>query len=428
MRNLAIGTSVRPGRVAIFIDANGNEWQTTCLRAIEYFTRMWGGSGNIIIPTDGKEIAPLFWEILERFDPDYLEVYRRTYQDIEIQEPESFEQLYQRLLASWEQQIGEKSHPFAAQQMRDDLRRKGIAPFGLSQDLQQQLKERLAPFYFEKHIAEAGSVTATSIPHYPHTDIVDILPNSDYPKRVLKVRNRGENLPPLWWASTLGSINPALEAQLTELNIGILELGGTADEIRQLIDLAVQGHEDIQSTAFLTSVSIDGLHDILQAYPSRFSMVGLGYYRSSSARDWEETAIAIAGNTVQDFALYYALSRMRPRVVWVLPSLTADAMAAHPPEPVVDERFQFVHALNRLARGDGQHPPSLTLISATLSDAELQQVAGRIRDVALMEVQSCVVGIATAQVPEYPIRHFEANNASINAFRHRARRWYYSAV
>src|SRR3954451_10895403 len=117
MRNLAIGTSVRPGRVAIFIDANGNEWQTTCLRAIEYFTRMWGGSGNIIIPTDGKEIAPLFWEILERFDPDYLEVYRRTYQDIEIQEPESFEQLYPRLLASWEQQIGEKSHPFAAQQM-----------------------------------------------------------------------------------------------------------------------------------------------------------------------------------------------------------------------------------------------------------------------------------------------------------------------
>jgi hypothetical protein len=39
---------------------------------------MWGGWGNIIVPTDGKEIDPLFWRILECFDPDYLEAYRRT--------------------------------------------------------------------------------------------------------------------------------------------------------------------------------------------------------------------------------------------------------------------------------------------------------------------------------------------------------------
>jgi hypothetical protein len=413
MRNLAISTSVRPGRVAIFVDANDKEWQTTCLRAIEYFTRMWGGFGNIIIPTDGKEIAPLFWDILERFDPDYLKAYRRTYQDVELQDPDKFEQFYQRQLASWEQHIGEKTHPVAAQQIRDDLRREGISPFGVSAELQHQLKDRLAPFYFEKYVLEAGPVTATSIPRHPHTDIVDILPYCDHPNRILRLREPAKIVPTLWWASAFGAINPRLETQLTDLSIGSVEFGGTQDEIRQLIDLAVQGYEDIQSTAFLAGGSVDELHEILRACPSRLSMVGLGYYRSSSARDWEETAVAVAGNTIQDFGLYYALSRIRPRVVWVLPSLTEDAMASHAPEPSVDERFQFVHALNRLARGDGHHPSGLTLISATLSDSELQRVAGRFREVAMMEVQSCIVGSASAQISNFPIRHFEANNASI---------------
>jgi hypothetical protein len=62
----------------VLLDAKDPQWQSSCLRIVEYFTRMWGGWGNIIVPTDGKEIDPLFWRILECFDPDYLEAYRRT--------------------------------------------------------------------------------------------------------------------------------------------------------------------------------------------------------------------------------------------------------------------------------------------------------------------------------------------------------------
>src|ERR1043165_3618792 len=101
MRHLTVTARVRPGRVAVLVDINDAEWQGSCLRVIEYFTRLWGGRGNIIVPTDGKVISPLFWSVLERFDPDYLYAYGRTWRDIEIEKPGTFEEAYQRNIADW---------------------------------------------------------------------------------------------------------------------------------------------------------------------------------------------------------------------------------------------------------------------------------------------------------------------------------------
>jgi hypothetical protein len=150
MRHLTIETRVRPGRVAILVDINDPQWQNTCLRVIEYFTRLWGGCGNIIVPTDGKVISPLFWRILERFDPDYLEAYARTGKDIEIEEPAKFEQAYERDIAAWEQKISAKTDQHAAKTIRDNLRNSGQSQFGISPELQQELRDRLAPFYLEQ--------------------------------------------------------------------------------------------------------------------------------------------------------------------------------------------------------------------------------------------------------------------------------------
>lgn len=411
MRNLAISTSVRPGRVAVFVDANDDHWQGTCLRIIEYFTRMWGGCGNIIVPTDGKTISPLFWRILERFDADYLQAYRRTLSDLELEQPHEFEELYQKELAAWEKQIGEKSHPFAAKELREDLSRLATTTFSISQELQQELKTRLAPFYFQEHIVEAGTVTATTTPHHPQTDIVDILPHGEHPNRVLKLAVNPAVIPPLWWASCFGSLNAEMETKFGGMNIGVLNYGSTPDEIRQLIGLAIQGYEEIYSQSFLTNTSVDILQQLLEAFPLRFSMMGLGFYRSTLAHDWEEPVIAVAGNTVHDFALYYSLSRMRPLVFWVLPSIAEDALAENPPKPAVDEKFQFANALNRASR-EAQRSSALNFVSVTLNDSQLKRIAERVREAAMIGVNAGVPANAMDCVPDYPVRHFEKNNAS----------------
>lgn len=73
-----IHASVRPARIAVLIDKSEEDWQDTCLRIIGFFSKLWGGAYNFIVPTDGKTIDECFWTILETFDPDHLYVYRKS--------------------------------------------------------------------------------------------------------------------------------------------------------------------------------------------------------------------------------------------------------------------------------------------------------------------------------------------------------------
>jgi hypothetical protein len=398
--------------MAVLVDVNDSQWQDSCLRAIEYFTRLWGGCGNIIIPTNGKMISPLFWRILERFDPDYLEVYRRTGRDVEIEEPAKFEEAYQRHIAGWEQQIEHKTDPHAADTIRDNLRQSSLTSFEISTDLQQELKERLAPFYFQEWIVEAGSIGAGSVPHHPHTDIADILPHIEHSPRVLRVAG-GLPFSPLWWASSFGSVSADFRAQLENIGVQVSELGSDSKDVPLLARLAVKGYEEIESAAFLTNTSSTAIHDILRSQPFRLSMAGLGYYRSIRHRDWMEPVVAVAGVTVDDFALYYALSRMRTRVVWIPPSVTVAALAPPPAKRAIDETWHFVNDLRSFARGNAQRYSGMKIVSVTLPVAQLEQIRTRISEIAIGGVGECQVGTPSEAIPIYPSRYFEANNVSV---------------
>ena len=37
-----IHASVRPARVAVLVDEADKDWQNTCLRVIEFYSRLWG--------------------------------------------------------------------------------------------------------------------------------------------------------------------------------------------------------------------------------------------------------------------------------------------------------------------------------------------------------------------------------------------------
>jgi hypothetical protein len=207
-------------------------------------------------------------------------------------------------------------------------------------------------------------------------------------------------------------VNPELQAQLAKSNVEVYECGKSEDEVSLLINLAVKGYEEIESARFLTNTSVNAIQDILQSAPMRLSMTGLGYYRSIRHLDSTELVIAIAGRGVEDFALYYALSRMRSRVVWIPPSVLDQLLGPAPTNLVVDPAWHFVNDLASLARGDAQRYAGLKLAGITLRPEQLDQVRARMSTIAVSNLTQCEIVKPDQVIPAAPIRHYETNNVS----------------
>lgn len=146
MQTLTISSSVRPGRIAVLCDIADPEWVHSCRHILEIFSCVWGGHANIILPTDGETIQPLFWKILEKFDPDYICAYRPTLRNLEERDPAAFEEKVADLLASWgaDFELTEEMIDRA----RDSLRGVQTTSFTISAHLEQELKARISPFFF----------------------------------------------------------------------------------------------------------------------------------------------------------------------------------------------------------------------------------------------------------------------------------------
>jgi hypothetical protein len=145
MQTLTISASVRPGRVAVLCDIADPEWMRSCRHILEIFSSVWGGHGNIIIPTDGNTIQSLFWQILEKFDPDYICEYRPTLRDLEERDPQAFEGMLAEQLNSW----GEGFEPTQdmIDRARANLRSAQTKAFTISAQLAQELKIWIAPIF-----------------------------------------------------------------------------------------------------------------------------------------------------------------------------------------------------------------------------------------------------------------------------------------
>ena len=86
-------TRVRPHRVAVLTNVGDVHWQHSCVGILEFFTKLWGGSHCVIIPTDGKKIDEEIWAILSFHDPDVLYKYQSTGADLKMRAPAEFDKL-----------------------------------------------------------------------------------------------------------------------------------------------------------------------------------------------------------------------------------------------------------------------------------------------------------------------------------------------
>jgi hypothetical protein len=106
-------------------------------------------------------------------------------------------------------------------------------------------------------------------------------------------------------------------------------------------------------------------------------MVALSEYRSIAERSWDLPAMVVAGSTVQDFALYFGLSRIRARVCWLLPEWVHTFKAAsfraksggEPIGPSERHASDLAHALHNAVIAKAVK--NIDFVSASLNGDEL---------------------------------------------------------
>ena len=147
-----ISSSVRPARVAVLLNSTDEDWRDNALKVIAYYSTIWGGSYNIIIPTDGHSIEGRFWDVLETYDADFLGYYYKGRADNKLNHPE----LYEREFERYKRHVLSQYPNTQEDTIRDDFDRQMIRESitrPISDELQAELKRRVAPFHFNEGCA-----------------------------------------------------------------------------------------------------------------------------------------------------------------------------------------------------------------------------------------------------------------------------------
>ncbi|MER5521281.1 hypothetical protein [Streptomyces sp. NPDC002763] len=305
-----ITATVRPPRCAIFINKNSEYWQTAVNVAIAQASQVWGGRYFLIVPTDGEKIEGKFWELLESYSPDHLAVCNLTFTDLEEANPEKYGEV-KRFHRNSERTEDWSDAEFedwftgsAAQSQVDELT--------ISHALSEELVYRLSPFHHSDAIDQ--HLTSTSGFGYPFTKIAKII--SATTRHIGLVR-----LPPV-----IG--DPTFKLLIHS------ETGVGSDKYIEEISEAGFVTKRLPDTYKLTDVlnhvqgsqrPYSGEHEqphldehFLPNTPFGLSMLHLGqYYRADTHRSDKEPIVVVLGDTVEDFCLYYSMSRMHDGVTWL---------------------------------------------------------------------------------------------------------------
>lgn len=311
-----VTTAVRTPRFAVLVDNNPQSWKAYVNGAIQSFSQTWGGEHFLIIPTDGTSIDEEFWRILEAYSPDYIGRYIPNLGDMADFSPQQFEAVKEHNRQGW--QI-ENEDEFEKHWL-EAVKSTSIGGLDVDAALSEELKNRLSPFYFQDHIVSENVFRNTTI-GYPFTHLEHIVAEAkDMPTEVIKPLEVGDSAYKLLALSKAGALSPEYASSLEGKEVAVKELPAFTERFR-LKDYIValdtgeydpywldepEGSSDFPEKNFISKL------------PFALSMLALGkYYRHTTHRDWEEGKVVVVGDTVDDYCLYYCLSRLHQNVHWL---------------------------------------------------------------------------------------------------------------
>jgi len=320
-RNISL--LVRPIKVAILIPREDEYWKYIILNIFKFCSQVWGGANFVIVPTDGKEINPVFWNILEQYNPDQVISFIPTLRDLEYARPRDFEldQLrYKDYLR--------ENFPFLDEtQLHDFMVRERLNQnrfsFGIENQLQQQIKHRLSPLYINDFIVQEAITSQLSV-LFPLTQIENIVRQGNVEK-VYVVDNIDDIDSALYFYSNWGSYSNHFEEEMNKRGVTITHVPHQAKLTDLISFVATKGVEKIdiyyrnqlQQKFCGNDATWSPDEDIAQFSPYEISLLKVGKYKPIGSYVLEDPILLIIGDTVDDFCSYYCLSKIHDDVFWI---------------------------------------------------------------------------------------------------------------
>jgi hypothetical protein len=433
-----IFTRLRPAKVVVLVDRNDDQWEDICLRVIEWYSAMWGGARNLIVPTDGKVISDPFWFLLDKFDPDYVYFYEKTYLDLKLARPEEYAEWLESQVEKFIASNQNSDRDVSREWIDGSAGRVPLGHFTISEGLQRQIVERLNPFHDPDGL-NATRISARGSVSYPLTDLCRILPNTE-----------AGNLAD-WRIDAGSTIQLIIHSVLGRLDSFLASLGERLDElpnsplypeayrgkrVEELQGIKQRIHgQDIQSdmlSELLSSIWRPGRGPLEGVYlptrtPFEATMVNLidmaldpDYVSHHSA------PILVLGNTIDDFCFYYNLSRLRGRAFWVPMQSLRDYVDAKERSsdvgqilnvPEILPLYRLVSVLKDYARPSRNREVLVSSLSE--EDAALDEAKGLLNEAELVrlgdekEIKDVIkVSSDLNELLPYTIHAFGADNLS----------------
>ena len=282
---------------------------------------------------------------------------------------------------------------------------------------------RLAVFHLEHHPIQSH-VYASSTAVWQLTNLANIIPECEHPDKVAIIERLPTGVRPLWLAAVIGSCSDALMGELTAAGLKKLPVEFTDQRLREVIRLGVKGYHDVENARILRMIEGEetaSIEDISPYFPFQLSMIQLGLYRPIEATHLDQQNVVIVGESLDDFAYYFCLSRLRPNVCWLPPSWVKKHGAHFEGTPgtkdkLTPEESIILHFSLALRDSVGRGIVKCTFASLSLSTDEVAEVVKDLAKAGVVDPEGfqsqSEVGNSADTLPTHPQIAFERDNIS----------------
>lgn len=310
-----IVTGLRPPKVSTLIYTKDEDWIDTSIRIIEYYSQLWGGNYNLIIPTDGKKIDDIFLDILKEYDPDYIFRYSKSLLDLKYIDSKKYLEIIPEQM--------KKGFPGWSEDKKNEWIDKQAAisdydNFEISEELKQKLLEELNPFYERDNFIASYQIGADQKPNYPLTNIIEIFKSSNFQK-IIDFKIEDSKVLKLLGYSIIGSARCIKSTTKEDYNTKeIFKLTPEIFEEKIIERKDINNFFDFIYKDKYSS-EYDKMKEEHQFVPFVLNMKNLVPLKLVGNKKTEknDSVVVVVGDKLEDFCLYYNLQKLKEDALWL---------------------------------------------------------------------------------------------------------------